>query len=137
VVYRGEQGHSFDAVFGARDKNGNPVRICDAATGVIDTVAVAHWKQYDISWYLRTNWDKIKNNLDGKVRVQVGNQDNFFLNYAVKLLEAEMKKLNSSFQFAYYPGDHFTVGTKEYRKDQLQFLVARYLDWKKTSGVKD
>jgi len=137
VVYRGEQGHSFDAVFGARNKDGNPIRICDPRTGVIDTAAVNHWKKYDISLYLRNSWDKIKGLLDGKVRVSVGNQDNFLLNYSVKLLEIEMKKLNSSFQFAYYPGDHFTVSTKEYRKDQAIFLETKYLEWLKTSGIKN
>jgi S-formylglutathione hydrolase FrmB len=91
VVYRGEQMHSFDAVFSAKGNDGNPRRICDAATGVIDSITFSHWKNYDISWYVRSNWDKIKNNLDGKIRVSVGNQDNFLLNHSVKLLEAEMK----------------------------------------------
>ena len=38
-----------------------------------------------------------------------------------------MKELNSSFQFAFYPGDHFTVGTQEYSKDGYGFLKQRYV----------
>jgi len=136
VVYRGEQMHSFDAVFSAKGMDGNPRRICDATTGVIDSITFSHWKNYDISWYVRSNWDKIKNNLDGKIRVSVGNQDNFLLNHSVKLLEAEMKKLNSSCQFAYYPGDHFTVSTKEYRADAAKFLKAKYTEWLKQQEIK-
>jgi hypothetical protein len=129
VLYRGEQMHSFDAVFSKKGKDGNPERICDAVTGVINPATFANWQKYDISLYLRNNWNELKADLDGKVRVSVGRQDNFLLNYAVTLLESEMKKLNSGFQFAYYPGDHFTVGTKEYRKDRSVFLEKKYLEW--------
>jgi hypothetical protein len=45
------------------------------------------------------------------------------------MLETEMKKLHSTFQFAYYPGDHFTVSTPEYRKDGYQFLEQKYMEW--------
>jgi len=134
VVSRGEQMHSFNAVFSARDQKGNPREICNAVTGEIDPVTFSHWKNYDISLYLRTNWEQIKGTLDGKVRISVGNQDNFLLNYSVKLLESEMKKLHSSFEFEYYPGDHFTVSTKEYRKAQAAFLKKRYLAWQKEKG---
>ncbi|MGN6395860.1 MAG: alpha/beta hydrolase-fold protein [Mucilaginibacter sp.] len=129
VVYRGEQMHSIDAVFSERAANGEPMRIIDVKTGVVNPAVFDHWKNYDISLYLRTNWDKIKGNLDGKVRVTVGNQDNFLLNYAVMLLGDEMKKLNSAFIFKYYPGDHFTVSTPEYQKDGAQFLETKYHEW--------
>lgn len=129
IVYRGEQMHSFNAVFSKKGSNGMPQSICNSNTGVIDSAVASHWKKYDISLYLRNNWEKIKSDLDGKVRVTVGTGDNFLLNHAVSLLETEMKKLNSRFQFAYYPGDHFTVSTPEYRKDGNQFLKQKYLEW--------
>lgn len=129
VIYRGEQMHSFDAVFSKKGTDGMPRSICNYQTGEIDTAVFEHWKNYDISLYLRTNWDKIKADLDGKVRVTVGNQDNFLLNYAVKLLEGEMKKLNSSFVFTYYPGDHFTVATPEFTQAGNLFLETKYQEW--------
>jgi hypothetical protein len=73
----------------------------------------------------------LQNDLDRKIRVTVGEQNNFLLNGAVHLQENEMKKLNTNFVFAYYPGDHFTVSTPEYRTAGYQFLVGRYLEWKK------
>ncbi len=126
VVYRGEQMHSFDAVFGARMMDNEPRRLVDAGTGVIDTETVEHWKRYDISLNLRTHWDTLKPLLDGKIRVTVGSRDNFLLNYAVNLLEAEMQKLGADMIFVYYPGDHFTVNTPEYWKTGYQFLESKY-----------
>jgi hypothetical protein len=116
VVWRGEQMHSFDAVFSGKGADGNPEAICDPITGEVNPRVFEHWKNYDISLYLRTNWDKLQKDLYGKVRVSVGEQDNFYLNSAVHLLESEMKKLNTGFVFEYYPGDHFTVSTPEYEK---------------------
>ena len=136
VVYRGEQMHSFNAVFSKKGSDGMPQSICNATTGEIDPAVVSQWKKYDISLYLRNNWEQIKSSLDGKVRVSVGTGDNFLLNHAVSLLETEMKKLNSTFKFTYYPGDHFTVATPEYRKDGNQFLKQKYMEWLAKSSEK-
>lgn len=133
VIYRGEQMHSFDAVFSEKGADGNPLRICNAVTGELNKNTFEHWKQYDISLYLRSNWSILKNDLEGRIRVTVGEQDNFLLNGAVHLLETEMKKLDSKFIFTYYPGDHFTVSTPEYRKAGLQFLAQKYMEWKKNN----
>ena len=129
VIYRGEQMHSFDAVFSARGADGNPERICDPFTGVMDQKVFEHWKNYDLTLYLRTNWDKLKKDLDGKIRVTVGEQDNFLLNCAVHLLDKEMKAFNAIMTFEYFPGDHFTVSTPEYREKGLHFISERYKEW--------
>lgn len=131
VISRGEQMHSFDAVFSGKGADGNQEKICDPSTGEVNKKVFEHWKNYDISLYLRTNWDKLQKDLYGKIRVSVGEQDNFYLNSAVHLLDSEMKKLNTGFVFEYYPGDHFTVSTPEYRKAADHFLVSKYLEWQK------
>ena len=129
IVSRGEQMHSFNAVFSKKGSNGKPQNICNSTTGEIDPAVVTQWKKYDISLYLRSNWEQIKVSLDGKIRISVGTGDNFLLNHAVVMLETEMKKLNSTFKFAYYPGDHFTVSTPLYRKEGYQFLAQKYMEW--------
>ncbi len=131
VFYRGEQMHSFDAVFSDRAADGYPGRICDPFTGEMNEEVFEHWKKYDLSLYLRSNWEKLKNDLDGKIRVSVGEQDNFLLQGAVHLLEKEMKALYANMQFEYFPGDHFTVGTPEYREKGMKFLAQAYAAWKK------
>ena len=131
IIYRGEQMHSFDAVFSAKGSDGNPEKICDPATGVINATTFEHWKHYDICLNLRTNWNTLKASLEGKIRVSVGEQDNFLLNDAVHIMDKEMQQLDTKFVFAYYPGDHFTVSTPEYRKAGLAFLAERYATWLK------
>jgi hypothetical protein len=130
VLYRGEQMHSFNQVFSAKGADGQPVPICDPVTGVIDKSCFEHWKPYDICAYLRNNWPALEKGLQGKVRVSVGNQDNFLLNYAVHMLDDEMKKLDTRFVFGYYPGDHFTLNTPEYQAAGAAFLAGRYAQWK-------
>ena len=129
VISRGEQMHSFDAVFSQRNKDGNPCSLCNPSTGIIDSITVEHWKNYDISLYVRTNWDKLQSDLSGKIRVSVGDQDNFLLNYSVHQFDEEMKKLNTGFEFGYYPGDHFTVSTHDYTSAGFQFLEKRYYSY--------
>jgi S-formylglutathione hydrolase FrmB len=129
VISRGEQMHSFDAVFSQRNTDGTPRTVCNPKTGVIDSVTVNHWKGYDISLYLRNNWNQLNPDLGGKIRISVGEGDNFLLNHAVHLLDEEMQKLKSGFVFGYYPGDHFTVYSKEYHKAGYQFLQQKYQEF--------
>jgi len=131
VIYRGEQGISFDAVYGPRDKNGQVRRLYDYTTGKMRPDVLEHWKQYDISLYLRKNWAGLKDDLRDKIRISVGNEDTYSLNLPVHLLEEEMKKINATITFAYYPGDHFTVSTPAYRRDQDQWLEEKYQEWLK------
>lgn len=135
VIARGEQMRSFDAVFSQKMPDGTPRTLCNYKTGAIDPVTVEHWKNYDLSLYLRNHWTELKNDLRGKIRVSVGDQDNFLLNYAVHVLDTEMTKINSGFQFAYYPGDHFTVSSTQYRHDGDVFLEEKYNEFLKQSSA--
>jgi len=46
-------------------------------------------------------------------------------------MEQEMKKLGADIQFAYYPGNHFSVVTAEYKKAWDNFLLTKYQEWLK------
>ena len=129
AIYRGEQMNSLNAVFSKKGKDGNPEAVCDPVTGVINPAVVEHWKKYDISLYLRNNWDQLKPDLDKKIRITSGNNDNFYLNYAVHKLDAEMNKLNANINIEFFPGDHFTVSSLEVRNKGDQFLKEKYLEW--------
>ena len=129
VIDRGEQMHSFDAVFGPKGLDGKPVPICNSLTGELNAQAFENWKKYDISLNLRNNWERLRNELQNKIRISVGEQDNFLLHSSVKKMEKEMKKINAAIKFEYYPGDHFTVHTKEYHAAGNKFLASRYLEW--------
>jgi len=129
VMYRGEQDHSFDAVYGPREKDGEVRPFYNPQTGEVNLDVAEHWKQYDISLYLQKNWSRLKNDLDHKIRISVGNEDTYGLNLPVHLLQDEMEKLNATITFAYYPGTHFTVTTAAYRHDQDKWLEDKYQEW--------
>ena len=129
VIYRGAQLRSFDAVFGGFDNNGKRIRLVNISSGEINKQAIPLWKRYDLSIISRNNWSDLKENLNGKIRISIGTSDNFHLHHAVKLLDKEMKNLDSNMEFAYYAGDHFTLFTEEYKKDGSDFLVKCYENW--------
>jgi hypothetical protein len=129
VLYRGEQDRSFDAVYGPKGRNGQPISIQKGPSGVINPAVFSYWQRYDISRYLTTNVSRLKQALYGKVRVSVGNQDTYKLNFSVKKLEAALKSQNTGFVFGYYPGDHYSVMTPQYKKDETLFLAHKYHAW--------
>jgi S-formylglutathione hydrolase FrmB len=130
VIWRGEQMHSFNFVFSPKNEDGTPRSLWNDATGEIDRATFEHWKNYDISLYVRSNWQMLRPDLEGKIRVSVGEQDNFLLNYPVHLFDDEMQKTDAGFVFAYYPGDHFTVSTPEYKAAGYRFLEQKYNELK-------
>lgn len=129
VIYRGSQMHSFDAVFGGYDEDGNRIRLVHMPNGEVNENALPLWERYDLSKILRENWSTLQKDLDGKIRISVGTSDNFHLHHSVKLLEEEMTKHNANMLFEYYPGDHFTVFTEDYIKEGVAFLEQRYEHW--------
>lgn len=129
VLYRGEQDRSFDAVFGPRGDDGKILTLYNPQSGAMNTDVLEHWKKYDINLYIQKNWKKLEKDLKGKIRISVGNEDTYALNKSVEKLEEEMKKMNTGIVFAYYPGDHFTVATKAYKKDETDWLETKYKEW--------
>jgi hypothetical protein len=129
VIYRGCQMHSFDAVFGGYDKDRNRIRLVNMPGGEINKSALPLWKRYDLSIILRENWSNLKKDLEGKIRISVGTNDNFYLNHSVKLLEEEMTKLDANFEFEYYSGVHFKLYTPAYENAGMNFLEQCYEKW--------
>ncbi|MDN3584598.1 alpha/beta hydrolase-fold protein [Mucilaginibacter flavus] len=130
VFYRGQQNVSFDAVFGPKGSDMLPERMFDPETLLINPAVVNYWKRYDLTQYVIARWPDLKKDLQGKLRISVGTEDTEQCP-AVRLMEEEMKKLGAGITFAYYPGDHFSVVTGEYKKAWDEFLLKRYLEWLK------
>ena len=64
--------------------DGYPRRIWDRLTGEIDPVTVAYWKDhYDLAHILQRDWPTLGPKLRGKLRIYVGDMDNYYLNNAV------------------------------------------------------
>lgn len=110
--YYGGQFSSFNAVFSPKGDDGQPQKIFDVKTGVINKDVFKAWEKYDISKLLRENWKTLGPKLKGKIHIVVGTADTFHLDEAVRLLDAELKKLGSDARIEYIDGrTHFDLYT--------------------------
>ena len=108
--YYGGQMGSFNAVFSPKGDDGQPMKLYDFDTGIIDPAVAKAWEKYDISKLLRENWKTLGPKLKGKLHIWVGTADTFHLDESVRLLDAELKKLGSDAKIEYLDGKtHFDL----------------------------
>ena len=101
----GGQFASFDWVFSPRGADGRPLPMFDRATGKVDPRVVAYWREhYDIAHKLQTQWQALKPDLDGKIRVIVGDADTFYLDGAARRLKAVLDGLGAKAEVRFLPG---------------------------------
>ena len=89
---RGRSGGQIDAwnaAYGPTGEDGYPRRVWDLETGVIDRDVAFYMRDngYDLRHYLEENWRRIGPDLVGKIRIYNPEMDQFYLPYAVYLLE--------------------------------------------------
>ena len=96
IATRGRSGGQWDiwqAVYSPVGADGYPKPIWDKVTGVIDTSVAAYWREhYDLSHIIRRDWSTLGPKLRGKLKIYVGDMDNYYLNNAVYLVEDFLKK---------------------------------------------
>lgn len=84
----GQQWDIWEATYSPQGADGYPVRIWDKMTGDIDHSVAEYWKEnYDLRHILERDWDKLGENLKGKIHIYCGDMDNYYLNNAVYLME--------------------------------------------------
>ena len=83
----GRQWGAWNAAYGPRGADGQPVPLWDPQTGRIDPTVARHWERYDLRLQLEQEWDTLAPKLDGTLNIWVGDMDNYFLNEAVHLFE--------------------------------------------------
>jgi hypothetical protein len=89
----GEQLDIWSAVFGPLGEDGFFDPLWDKKTGVMNPRVADYWKEhYDLRNHLEKNWSTLAPKLQDKVRVYVGDADNFFLNNGTRKLQDWMKK---------------------------------------------
>jgi hypothetical protein len=88
-----DQWDIWQAVFGPVGKDGYPQAIWDKATGVIDKQVAAYWRDhYDLRHILERDWKTLGPKLAGKIRIKVGTLDTYYLEKAVRYLEAFLER---------------------------------------------
>ncbi len=84
----GQQLAVWNAVYGPVADDGYPAPLWDAKTGVIDREVATYMRDnYDLSHIIRRDWETLGPKLEGKLRIAVGDEDNYYLEEAVMLLE--------------------------------------------------
>ncbi len=81
----------WQAVFGPQGPDGYPAPIWDKATGEIDHTVSEAWKPMDLRLYLQENWATVGPKVAGRIHIYAGDDDNYFLNNAVELLDEYLK----------------------------------------------
>jgi hypothetical protein len=99
-------------VFGPRGPDGLPKPLWDGRTGQIDRSVVTHWQQYDLRLVLEKNWPALAPKLRGKIRIWVGDADDYFLNNAVHRLDEFLKRAQpaAEHRIIYGPGQGHSEG---------------------------
>lgn len=89
----GQQWDIWEAVYSPVGSDGYPKRIWDKRTGAIDPAVAAYWREhYDLGHILQRDWATLGPKLRGKITLNVGLSDNFFLNNAVYLVDDVLRR---------------------------------------------
>jgi hypothetical protein len=84
-----EQFNAWDAAYGPVLQDGYPGEMWDKRTGTIDRDVITYMREHDFDLrdYLERNWPRIGPSLIGKLHVDVGDDDDYFLNLACYRLQ--------------------------------------------------
>lgn len=89
----GDQWDVWQSVYSPVGPDGYPAPIWDKRTGAIDPTVAAYWREhYDLSHILQRDWATLGPKLRGKLRLYVGDMDNYYLNNAVYEVERFLKR---------------------------------------------
>jgi hypothetical protein len=95
---RGRSGDQWDiwqAVYSPVGADGYPKPIFDKLTGAIDRDVAMYWREhYDLGYILQRDWKTLGPKVRGKLKLYVGDMDNYYLNNAVYLVEDFLKSVN-------------------------------------------
>lgn len=98
----GQQWDIWEATYSPQDTDGYPKRLWDKKTGDIDPSVAEYWKEnYDLRYIMERDWDKLGDDLKGKIHIYCGDMDNYYLNNAVYLMEDFLESTTDP----YYDGE--------------------------------
>ena len=91
----GQQWDSWWAVFAPKGEDGEPRAPFDALTGAIDHEVAERMRPYDIGHLVRTDPARYLPLFRDRVRLVVGDADNYYLEGAVRLLKEDLARLSA------------------------------------------
>jgi S-formylglutathione hydrolase FrmB len=123
----GGQWGAWNAVYSPRGADGRPAPVWDPKTGKIDHTVAREWEKYDLRLVLERNWPTLGPKLRGKIRIWVGEADNYFLNNGVHHLDQFLSHATpaADAQITFGPGqDHHWDPLSEPQLMQQMVAVA-------------
>lgn len=91
----GDQWDVWESVYSPVGDDGYPKPIWNKLTGEIDHSVAEYWREnYDLSHILQRDWQTLGPKLRGKLRIYVGDMDNYYLNNAVYFVEDFLRSAN-------------------------------------------
>ena len=136
----GGQWDAWQAIYSPVGTDGYPKPIWDKVTGEIDRDVAMYWREhYDLSYIMRRDWRRLAPLLAGKLRIYVGDMDNYYLNNAVyeveKFLEQADPPANAVVEYGdraehCWNGDHTrpnAISRLRYPQMVLPWAVERML----------
>lgn len=89
----GQYMDMYNATWGPQGSDGYPAEAWDKRTGAIDHAVAEQWRPYDLRAYVESNWPALAPKLSGQIHVYIGDDDGYYLEGAVKRLEASFSAL--------------------------------------------
>jgi hypothetical protein len=125
----GKDWAAWNAVFGERGADGLPRPLWDGKTGKLDHAAAEHWKRYDLRRVLEKDWATLGPKLRGRLRIWVGEADEYFLNNAVHLLDDFLKEARPRYEgkIVYRIGEGHSwrgINEKEMMREMAKVVAA-------------
>ena len=90
----GQYMDMYNATWGPQAADGYPAEAWDKQTGDIDHAVAEQWRPYDLRDYIERNWADLAPLLAGNLHVYIGDDDGYYLEGAVKRLEASLASLS-------------------------------------------
>ena len=98
----GQQWDIWEATYSPQGPEGYPQRLWDKMSGEINQDVANYWREnYDLRYIMERDWDKLGENLKGKIHIYCGDMDNYYLNNAVYLMEDFLENTTDP----YYDGE--------------------------------
>lgn len=104
ALKRGGQLRSFEAVFSPLGADGEPRKLYDRTTGMVDPDVARAWQAYDIHLQIEQHWQKLKPLLAGRMHIFMGDHDTYYLDGATRKLAEGLKQLGSDAEVTLFAG---------------------------------
>jgi hypothetical protein len=125
----GRDWGSWNATFAPRGSDGRPLPLWEGKSGRIDRTVAEAYQKYDLRLQMQKNWATLGPKLRGKLRIWVGDADDYFLNNAVRRLDAFLKRARPAYEgqitFAPYQGHGYRGLSEKQMVEEMWAAVQR------------